>query len=393
MTESSQPVTGMKKTLGLTGVTVNAMALIAPGAFLWMTYQIQAASADTAGSSTAQDMWTGIVAALIVAFLAGVGLSEGGRRYPEAGTGGSYYFAEKVFLDKENPTHHRWARLAKFITGWAAHLFYWVYPGVMVAFFATLLQYVVQQIFPSGPIFDLFSSNITLIVVAVLFSAGVGAIAWRGISGSTNVAIAINVIQLVALVGFSIMALAFRISNPLAIKPDEWYHPVATSVTFPHSFSAMLVQATIAILILVGFESSTSLAGEAKNPRRDIPRGVILSLVIQGLCAYLFEYFAANYALVNSGAHALTYTAADGTKSLGIAAAGLSGAPIADMIHQIGSAFFTPQVRFILMIITALTVVIAIIGTTLAAMNTGVRISFAMAQDKEIPELLGALPH
>ena len=25
----------MKKTLGLTGVTVNAMALIAPGAFLW----------------------------------------------------------------------------------------------------------------------------------------------------------------------------------------------------------------------------------------------------------------------------------------------------------------------------------------------------------------------
>ena len=36
--------TGMKKTLGLTGVTVNAMALIAPGAFLWITFQIQAAN-------------------------------------------------------------------------------------------------------------------------------------------------------------------------------------------------------------------------------------------------------------------------------------------------------------------------------------------------------------
>ena len=33
----------MKKTLGLTGVTVNAMALIAPGAFLWITFQVQAA--------------------------------------------------------------------------------------------------------------------------------------------------------------------------------------------------------------------------------------------------------------------------------------------------------------------------------------------------------------
>ena len=30
---ASQSNTGMKKTLGLTGVTVNAMALIAPGAF------------------------------------------------------------------------------------------------------------------------------------------------------------------------------------------------------------------------------------------------------------------------------------------------------------------------------------------------------------------------
>ena len=32
-------------TLGLLGATVNAMALIAPGAFLWITYQLQAAAA------------------------------------------------------------------------------------------------------------------------------------------------------------------------------------------------------------------------------------------------------------------------------------------------------------------------------------------------------------
>ena len=30
-----------RATLGLTGLTINAMALIAPGAFLWLTYQIQ----------------------------------------------------------------------------------------------------------------------------------------------------------------------------------------------------------------------------------------------------------------------------------------------------------------------------------------------------------------
>ena len=33
----------MKPTLGLTGLTMNAMALIAPGAFLWLTFAGQAA--------------------------------------------------------------------------------------------------------------------------------------------------------------------------------------------------------------------------------------------------------------------------------------------------------------------------------------------------------------
>ena len=69
--------TEMKKTLGLTGVTVNAMALIAPGAFLWITYQIQASN-----NGGATDMWTGIVAALIVAFLTAIAFSELARKLP-----------------------------------------------------------------------------------------------------------------------------------------------------------------------------------------------------------------------------------------------------------------------------------------------------------------------
>jgi len=58
----------MKKTLNLTGVTVNAMALIAPGAFLWITFQVQAAQVDMAGKTTAMDMFAGLVLALILAF-------------------------------------------------------------------------------------------------------------------------------------------------------------------------------------------------------------------------------------------------------------------------------------------------------------------------------------
>ncbi len=43
------------------------------------------------------------------------------------------------------------------------------------------------------------------------------------------------------------------------------------------------------------------------------------------------------------------------------------------------------------MLVIAFTVAIALLGTTLAAMNTGVRISFAMAQDSEMPGVLGLL--
>jgi amino acid transporter len=362
----------IKKTLGLTGVTVNAMALIAPGAFLWITYQIQASNN---GGDT--DMWTGIVAALVVAFFTAIAFSELARKYPEAGAGGSYYFAERAFLDKENSAHHRFARMAKFFTGWAAHLFYWVYPGIMVAMMSILITYIFSQ-------FGVTLSIPMQIGIAIIFSGFVGFIAVRGISGSTNVAIIINVIQLVSLVGFGILAILFRVQNPL--HAVHWAHPAPMSIVFPHSLSAMLFQSTIAILILVGFESSTSLAGEAKNAKRDIPRGVILSLIIQGLGAYLFEYFAANYAISEK----LTFVTSDGKTLTGMAAAAASGAPIGDLTRLIGDSMLGGN-GFALMIVVAFTVGLAVLGTTLAAMNTAVRISFAMAQDDEMPGILGAL--
>ena len=367
------PPPTMKKTLGLTGVTVNAMALIAPGAFLWITYQVQAS--NTGGDT---DMWTGIVAALVVAFLTALAFAELARKYPEAGAGGSYYFAEKAFLDHDKASHQKLARMAKFITGWAAHLFYWVYPGVMVAMFATLITYLLQQFHINAPLS-------VQVAIAVAFAIFVGFIAVRGITGSTNLAIAINVIQLVSLVGFSILAIMFRIKNPLGIAPGHWAHPHAFSIAFPHSLGSMLFQSTIAILILVGFESSTSLAGEAINPKKDIPRGVILSLVIQGVFAYLLEYFAANYA-VNDQLTNVT----NGVTTTGMAAMGASSAPIGDMVMQIGNAMLHGN-GFMLMIIIAFTVGLAVLGTTLAAMNTAVRISFAMAQDKEMPSVMGSL--
>src|ERR1700687_3751667 len=189
----------MQATLGLTGLTMNAKALIAPGAFLWLTFAIQGGTGATAPS-----MWMGIVLALLLCLATAVCYAELAKLYP--GTGSSYYFAEQSFLNHEKVW--RYARLSKFIVGWGSHLYYWIYPGVMVAVMGVLVGFLVGTLWPSfmsasnpGPMF--------MMLVAILFSFAVAWIASRGVNGSTAVNIAINVIQISALVVFSVMALGF----------------------------------------------------------------------------------------------------------------------------------------------------------------------------------------
>src|SRR3974390_2415734 len=103
----------MKRTLNLTSLLVNAMALIAPGAFLWTTFQMQAAQSN-GGMTPAGEMFTGVFVALILAFLTAISCSELSNIYPKAGSGSSYYYAEAAFLEKEKTSHRQWARIAKF---------------------------------------------------------------------------------------------------------------------------------------------------------------------------------------------------------------------------------------------------------------------------------------
>jgi len=418
----------MQPTLGLTGLTFNAMALIAPGAFLWLTFAIQGAT-----GATSPAMWLGIVLALLLCLATAVCYAEMAKLYP--GTGSSYYFAEQSFLNHD--AVWRFARLAKFIVGWASHLYYWIYPGVMVGVMGILCGYLVGTLWPNF----MNASNpgmLFMMAVAVVFSFAVAYIAHRGVVGATAVNIAINVIQISALVVFAVMALGYRSSHPAgtpgwqfdsnsgdaytyefatektmvsgvatdtivrdaagvpkpkldaAGKPVPFVvaypaqdekgnfisHPTAGSVVAPHNLGWVFIQATVAILILVGFESVTSMGGEAKNAKRDVPIAVIVSLLVQGLFCYLFEYFAANYFL-NSG-----YTMQYATGS---------AAPIGDMMIVIGNATFGAGGGRIFMLVEAFTVFLALIGTTLSCMNTGARVTYAMGKDKEVPEHFGLL--
>src|SRR5206468_7751772 len=193
-------------TLGLTGLTSNAMALIAPGAFLWLTFFIQS---SYGAPMAAQGMWFGIAAATVLCLATAIAYAELSKLYP--GAGSSYFFAEQAFLSKTRA--FRFARVAKFMVGWASHLYYWVYPGLMVGVTGLIVGYMVGQIWP-----DSFNAAIPsplfMIVFCPLFASGVAYICFRGVTGTTAVNTAINVIQITALVVFSVIAVGYRLNHP-----------------------------------------------------------------------------------------------------------------------------------------------------------------------------------
>jgi amino acid transporter len=473
----------MKATLGITGLTSNAMALIAPGAFLWLTFAEQSAyGAPSAGSA----MWMGMLLATLLCLATAVSYAELSKLYP--GAGSSYYFAEQAFLSKKKI--FKWARIYKFMVGWASHLYYWIYPGVMVCVTAIFIGYMAGQLFPNT--FNVAEgSPLLMIVFSVIFAFGVSYIAYRGVVGATSVNVAINIIQITALLIFSIMCIVHRwhvkegdpdwtldstgtatqwvqdtvpnmiqdpkfpndptkqivdpsgatspkvdpngaavwvyyaaddkgnvindkTGNPIVVPTDAngklaalptgtakaveepvtisylggmvqdskgvWqfnYHDSWKSVIHWHSGQYILIQGCIAILCLVGFESVTSMGEEAINPKKHIPIAVIASLLIQGGFCYLFEYFAANY--FQSSLY--TNQTASG-----------SPAPIGDMMQLVGAwCFGSAKAGWWFMFIEAITVFLAMIGTTLSCINTGARVTYAMGRDEEVPGHFGML--
>src|SRR6202158_5008190 len=224
----------MQKTLGLTGLTMNAMALIAPGAFLWLTFYIQATTGTTGPA-----MWAGIVLALLLCLATAVCYAEMAKLYP--GTGSSYYFAEQSFLNHDKVW--RFARVSKFIVGWASHLYYWIYPGVMVGVMGILCGYLVGTLWPSfmnasnpGPAF--------MMLVAIVFSFAIAYIARRGISGSTSITTAINVIQISALLVFSFFALSYRVSHKPGSEAYQFDATAGDAYNYEFATNSQVVNGT-----------------------------------------------------------------------------------------------------------------------------------------------------
>jgi APA family basic amino acid/polyamine antiporter len=188
----------------------------------------------------------------------------------------------------------------------------------------------------TGSVFNLSALVILLLLTWVLA---------RGIreSAATN-----NVMVLIKIAAI----LIFVIGAAHAVNKANW-HPF-----LPHGYSGMLTGAAIVFFTYIGFDSVSTAAEECRNPQRDMPVGIIATLVI---CATLYI------------AVALVLTGIANWQTLG------SAAPVADALKALGMNRIRGWVN-----VGAL---VGMISSLMVFQYGQARIWFAMSRDGLLPKV------
>ncbi len=164
------------------------------------------------------------------------------------------------------------------------------------------------------------------------------------------------------MVAIKIGAIAiFLIVGGMLVRPANW-HPFA-----PSGFGGIITGGAIIFFTYIGFDSVSTAAEEAKNPQKDIPFGIIASLIV---CTILYV----GVALVLLGM--MKYT----TFASGEAA----NAPVAYALQQLGAK---PIFRSVI-ILGALT---GMLSSLLVFQYGQTRIWFAMSRDRLLPKLFSVV--
>jgi basic amino acid/polyamine antiporter, APA family len=123
-------------------------------------------------------------------------------------------------------------------------------------------------------------------LIAFLAIMAVTAILIIGIKESANFNTAIVFIKLVAVLTFIAVALPFVLKHP-AIAHENWkvFIPPNTGSFGAYGWSGILRGAAVVFFAYIGFDAVSTAAQEAKNPQKDMPIGILGSLIV---CTILY---------------------------------------------------------------------------------------------------------
>ncbi|MHB0980051.1 MAG: APC family permease [Thermoleophilia bacterium] len=229
-----------------------------------------------------------------------------------------------------------------FLVGWALLLDYLFLPMVVWLIGATYLS----AEFPSVPTW-------VFLIVFIVLTTGLNVL---GIKLTTRVNLGLVAFQMAILVAFLLLALKYLAGVDTGI---DFAAPFFNSET---SFPAISAGAALTAYAFIGFDAVSTFAEEAVDPRRTIPRAIVLTA---GLAAVVFVIVAYVMQLVHPrGVFADSVTA-----------------PM-DMAKQIGGDVFGSIILG--------TVILAQFTAGVPIQAAGARLVFAMGRDNVLPKRLFA---
>jgi APA family basic amino acid/polyamine antiporter len=304
----------LRRALGLVECTLMGVGVIL-GAGI---YALVGKAAGLAGNA----VWLSFALAALVAGFTGLSYAELSSFIPKAG--GQYYYAQRAF-----------GNFAAFLVTWLLYL------GLSVAVAAVALGFggYFAALLPVRPVHG-----------AVLLIAAATAVLLYGIKQSAWVAAVGTALELFGL------AMVVAVGLPRLGSVDYLATPPAGAV-------GVLSAAALIFFAYIGFEEIVQLSEEARNPTRNIPLAVLLSIAVTTVL----------YVVV----------ALSAVSVLGWQRLGQSEAPLADVVAASLGQRASYALSMIALFSTGNTVLILILSSA--------RLMYGMAQDGSLPRRLASV--
>jgi APA family basic amino acid/polyamine antiporter len=283
---------------------------------------IYALIGDAVGAA-GNSVWISFVLAAISAVFTGLSYAELSSMYPKAAA--EYSYVKNAF--KSN--------FVAFLVGW-------------LTLFVAIISAAAIALGFGGYLTQIFSIPIAL--AAVLIIAVLSLVNFFGIKESSSMNVVFTVIEAA---GLAIVIWAgFTVTG---VKVDYF--------DMPHGFSGIFSAFTLVFFAYIGFENIVNIAEEIKNPRKVLPRAIILAITITAIV----------YVLVSlSAVRVLDWQALD-----------TSFAPLADVIKRSLGEEWGFGILIIALFATTNTVLIMLVS--------GSRILYGISSDKAFPSIFAAI--
>ncbi len=333
-TSSAKQPTLLRNAIGLPGVLFQSITTMAPASAV--AFSLGAAIPFAGGA-----LPLAVVLALVVCAFIAFNIGQFAKYLPSAGG----YF---TYVSRGLGPQAGW------MTGWLFSL--------------TYLLIVPLQLLVLGPVADSFVKQYFglsfgasgWVVWAMIFAVVVFALTYFGIKVSADANIILGAIE----IGVFVLLSAWLIITAGAGNTAATFNPASSVEPGLGGWQGILHGVIFAFLAFAGFESSAPLAEEALNPRRTVPRAILLAAVSIGI----FYVFCSYAGVVGWGFNKISMYTSDPN-------------PWGTMANRVWGVF-------------GLIAILAILNSALANSNAGVnaasRVLYAMGRTRTLP---GPLAH